>query len=126
MAHRELNVLVNIVGKSPSDLFDEFEGKSIHDDRSGDVKYHLGYSSDIKTPNGPVHVTLAFNPSHLEIIDPVVEGSVRARQDRRKDTNRNQVLPVLIHGDAFYGQGVVMETLNLSQTRGYSTGGIFT
>ena len=125
MAHRgRLNVLVNIVGKSPSDLFDEFEGKSIHDDRSGDVKYHLGYSSDIKTPNGPVHVTLAFNPSHLEIIDPVVEGSVRARQDRRKDTNRNQVLPVLIHGDAaFAGQGVVMETLNLSQTRGYSTGG---
>ncbi|OUU75070.1 MAG: 2-oxoglutarate dehydrogenase E1 component [Methylococcaceae bacterium TMED69] len=125
MAHRgRLNVLVNIVGKNPSDLFDEFEGKSVQDHRSGDVKYHLGYSSDIQTPNGPVHVTLAFNPSHLEIIDPVVEGSVRARQDRRKDSSRNKVLPVIIHGDAaFAGQGVVMETLNLSQTRGYSTGG---
>ncbi|HMM77704.1 MAG TPA: 2-oxoglutarate dehydrogenase E1 component [Gammaproteobacteria bacterium] len=124
MAHRgRLNVLVNIVGKHPSKLFEEFEGKS-RDARLGDVKYHLGYSSDIATPGGPLHVTLAFNPSHLEIIDPVVEGSVRARQDRRGDIERNQVLPLLIHGDAaFAGQGVVMETLNLSQTRGYSTGG---
>ncbi len=124
MAHRgRLNVLVNIVGKHPSKLFDEFEGRS-REARLGDVKYHLGYSSDIETPHGPVHVTLAFNPSHLEIIDPVVEGSVRARQDRRGDIERNQVLAILLHGDAaFAGQGVVMETFNLSQTRGYSTGG---
>ena len=124
MAHRgRLNVLVNIVGKHPSKLFDEFEGRN-RDARLGDVKYHLGYSSDIETTHGPVHVTLSFNPSHLEIIDPVVEGSVRARQDRRGDVLRNQVLPILIHGDAaFAGQGVVMETFNLSQTRGYTTGG---
>ena len=124
MAHRgRLNVLVNIVGKHPSKLFDEFEGRS-RGARLGDVKYHLGYSSDIETPHGPMHVTLAFNPSHLEIIDPVVEGSVRARQDRRGDVERNKVIAVLIHGDAaFAGQGVVMETFNLSQTRGYSTGG---
>lgn len=125
MAHRgRLNVLVNIVGKHPSKLFDEFEGKGPMEVRSGDVKYHLGFSSDIETPGGPVHLTLAFNPSHLEIIDPVVEGSVRARQERRDDVERNAVLPLLIHGDAaFAGQGVVMETFNLSQTRGYSTGG---
>ncbi|MEC9248360.1 MAG: 2-oxoglutarate dehydrogenase E1 component, partial [Pseudomonadota bacterium] len=125
MAHRgRLNVLVNIIGKHPSDLFDEFEGKGRPENLSGDVKYHLGYSSDIQTPGGPVHLTLAFNPSHLEIIDPVVEGSVRARQDRRRDSDRNEVLPLLLHGDAaFAGQGVVMETFNLSQTRGYSTGG---
>ncbi len=125
MAHRgRLNVLVNIVGKHPSKLFAEFEGKGPIETRSGDVKYHMGFSSDIQTPSGPVHLTLAFNPSHLEIIDPVVEGSVRARQDRRQDNDRNQVLALLIHGDAaFAGQGVVMETLNLSQTRGYMTGG---
>ncbi len=125
MAHRgRLNVLVNIVGKRPGELFDEFEGKNRADEGSGDVKYHLGYSADLASPGGPVHVTLAFNPSHLEIIDPVVEGSVRARQERRNDTTRNSVLPLLIHGDAaFAGQGVVMETFNLSQTRGYSTGG---
>ncbi len=125
MAHRgRLNVLINIVGKHPSKLFEEFEGNGTDQLRSGDVKYHLGFSSDIETPGGPVHLTLAFNPSHLEIINPVVEGSVRARQDRRKDFSRNKVLPLLIHGDAaFAGQGVVMETLNLSQTRGYSTGG---
>ncbi|MEX2480862.1 MAG: 2-oxoglutarate dehydrogenase E1 component [Gammaproteobacteria bacterium] len=125
MAHRgRLNVLVNIIGKHPSKLFEEFEGKSQTEVRSGDVKYHLGFSSDIETPGGPLHLTLAFNPSHLEIIDPVVEGSVRARQDRRNDIERNTVLPLLIHGDAaFAGQGVVMETFNLSQTRGYSTGG---
>ena len=130
MAHRgRLNVLINIIGKLPEELFDEFEGSSqqaddIESTSSGDVKYHLGYSSDIQTPGGPIHLTLSFNPSHLEIIDPVVEGSVRARQDRRNDKSRSQVLPIIIHGDAaFAGQGVVMETFNLSQTRGYSTGG---
>ena len=126
MAHRgRLNVLVNVIGKLPSDLFSEFEGKNKGDgNSSGDVKYHMGFSSDIRTGGGPVHLTLSFNPSHLEIIDPVVEGSVRARQDRRKDNNHDQVLPILIHGDAsFAGQGVVMETFNLSQTRGYTTGG---
>ncbi len=125
MAHRgRLNVLVNTLGKMPKDLFTEFEGK--HDDAllAGDVKYHQGFSSDIMTPGGPMHLTLAFNPSHLEIVNPVVEGSVRARQHRRKDRQGREVLPVLIHGDAaFAGQGVVMETLNLSQTRGYGTGG---
>ena len=126
MAHRgRLNVLVNTIGKRPSELFDEFEGKTIDTIKgSGDVKYHMGYSSDISTPGGSVHLTLSFNPSHLEIINPVVEGSVRARQDRRNDHLHNQVLPILIHGDAaFAGQGVIMETFNLSQTRGYSTGG---
>ncbi len=126
MAHRgRLNVLINIIGKLPSELFSEFEGKNtLTDNSSGDVKYHLGFSSDISTSGGAVHLTLSFNPSHLEIIDPVVEGSVRARQDRRKDSSRNEVMPILIHGDAaFAGQGVVMETFNLSQTRGYTTGG---
>ena len=130
MAHRgRLNVLINIIGKLPEELFDEFEGINsraldVESTSSGDVKYHLGYSSDIQTPGGVIHLTLAFNPSHLEIIDPVVEGSVRARQDRRHDKSRTQVLPIIIHGDAaFAGQGVVMETFNLSQTRGYSTGG---
>jgi len=125
MAHRgRLNVLVNIMGKFPHELFGEFEGRSNDALSMGDVKYHMGYSSDIDTDSGSVHLTLAFNPSHLEIIDPVVEGSVRARQDRRNDKNRDQVLPILIHGDAaFAGQGVIMETFNLSQTRGYSTGG---
>ena len=130
MAHRgRLNVLINIIGKLPGELFDEFEGLNsqgldVGASNSGDVKYHLGYSSDIQTPGGVIHLTLAFNPSHLEIIDPVVEGSVRARQDRRHDKSRTQVLPIIIHGDAaFAGQGVVMETFNLSQTRGYSTGG---
>lgn len=125
MAHRgRLNVLVNTLGIKPRDLFEEFEGKIDPGDGSGDVKYHKGFSADLNTPGGPVHLVLAFNPSHLEIINPVVEGSVRARQQRRGDHERNQVLPVLIHGDAaFAGQGVVMETLNLSETRGYSTGG---
>ncbi len=127
MAHRgRLNVLVNIMGKSTRELFSEFEGKVDVDIKrgSGDVKYHQGYSSDVMTAGGSVHLALAFNPSHLEIINPVVEGSVRARQERRHDVARNQVIPVLIHGDAaFSGQGVVMETLNLSQTRGYKTGG---
>jgi 2-oxoglutarate dehydrogenase E1 component len=125
MAHRgRLNVLVNTMGKMPKDLFLEFEGKHAEHLPSGDVKYHLGFSSDINTPGGPMHLSLAFNPSHLEIVNPVVEGSVRARQHRRKDREGRQVLPILIHGDAaFAGQGVVMETLNLSQTRGYRTGG---
>jgi 2-oxoglutarate dehydrogenase E1 component len=125
MAHRgRLNVLVNILGKHPKVLFGEFEGKIDVGTGSGDVKYHLGFSSDVETPGGPVHLVLAFNPSHLEIINPVVEGSVRARQERREDNERNEVLPVLVHGDAaFAGQGVVTETLNLSETRGYGTGG---
>lgn len=125
MAHRgRLNVLVNTIGKNPAELFDEFEGKHVQELGSGDVKYHLGYSSDIETPGGTVHLTLSFNPSHLEIVAPVVEGSVRARQERRKDHARDKVLPILLHGDAaFAGQGVVMETFNLSQTRGYLTGG---
>ncbi|MEY3220782.1 MAG: hypothetical protein RIT27_2139 [Pseudomonadota bacterium] len=126
MAHRgRLNVLVNVMGKATKDLFLEFEGKiGDRNNGSGDVKYHQGYSSEVMTPGGPVHLALAFNPSHLEIINPVVEGSVRARQERRHDKDHNQVLPILIHGDAaFAGQGVVMETLNLSQTRGYKTGG---
>jgi 2-oxoglutarate dehydrogenase E1 component len=125
MAHRgRLNVLVNSLGKIPADLFSEFEGKHSHELSSGDVKYHQGFSSDIQTAGGPVHLTLAFNPSHLEIVNPVVEGSVRARQHRRGDHTGDAVLPLLIHGDAaFAGQGVVMETLALSQTRGYKTGG---
>ena len=126
MAHRgRLNVLINIMGKTPAELFLEFEGKSRgNGDNTGDVKYHMGFSSNIKTPGGPVHVTLAFNPSHLEIVDPVVEGSARARQERRNDKDGGQVVPVLIHGDAaFAGQGVIMETINMSQSRGYSTKG---
>ena len=127
MAHRgRLNVLVNILGKSPAVLFEEFEGKHAAGDsgRSGDVKYHLGYSSDTETPGGKVHVALAFNPSHLEIVDPVVVGSARARQDRRKDEQHDQVMPVLIHGDAaFSGQGVVMELFQMSEVRGFAVGG---
>jgi 2-oxoglutarate dehydrogenase E1 component len=125
MAHRgRLNVLVNVLGKMPKDLFQEFEGKHAAELPSGDVKYHNGFSSDISTSGGPVHLSLAFNPSHLEIVNPVVEGSVRARQRRRDDKSGDQVLPILIHGDAaFAAQGVVMETLNLSGTRGYGTGG---
>ena len=125
MAHRgRLNVLVNTLGKSPQDLFEEFEGKHGDELPSGDVKYHQGFSSDISTAGGPVHLSLAFNPSHLEIVNPVVEGSVKARMDRRGDKEGAQVLPILVHGDAaFAGQGVVMETLNLAQTRGYGTGG---
>ncbi|HWK71351.1 2-oxoglutarate dehydrogenase E1 component [Pollutimonas sp. M17] len=125
MAHRgRLNMLVNIMGKMPGDLFAEFEGKHAEGLTDGDVKYHNGFSSDLSTRGGPIHLSLAFNPSHLEIVNPVVEGSVRARQDRRGDEEGSQVLPVLVHGDAaFAGQGVVMETLNLAQTRGYGTGG---
>ena len=125
MAHRgRLNVLVNIFGKNPSELFDEFEGKISIDKGSGDVKYHMGFSSNVMTSGGIVHLALAFNPSHLEIVGPVVEGSVRARQDRRRDVKRDQVLPVIIHGDAaIAGQGVVMETLQMAHLHGFSTGG---
>ena len=127
MAHRgRINVLVNILGKSPEELFEEFEGNYDLErlQGSGDVKYHKGFSADMRTPGGNLHIALAFNPSHLEIVNPVVQGSVRARQDRRDDRNRDEVLPVLIHGDAaFAGQGVVTETFQLSQTNGFSTGG---
>jgi 2-oxoglutarate dehydrogenase E1 component len=125
MAHRgRLNVLVNTLGKMPADLFAEFEGKHHDDLPAGDVKYHKGFSSDVSTGGGPVHLSLAFNPSHLEIVNPVVEGSAKARMDRRGDVDGLQVLPVQVHGDAaFAGQGVVMETLNLAQTRGYGTHG---
>ncbi|WP_291432344.1 2-oxoglutarate dehydrogenase E1 component [Deinococcus sp.] len=128
MAHRgRLNTLVNIFGKPASVLFDEFDGKkkiSEDPDVAGDVKYHMGYSSDVRTPGGPMHLALAFNPSHLEIVSPVVHGSVRARQDRRGDESRRSVLPITVHGDAAVsGQGVVMETLNLSRLRGFATGG---
>lgn len=126
MAHRgRLNVLVNVLGKAPEKLFAEFEGK-VASNRSGDVKYHMGFSSDVLTQTGePIHLALAFNPSHLEIIAPVVEGSVRSRLRRRHNlAEKNEVLPVVIHGDAaFTGQGVVMETFNFSQARGYCTGG---
>lgn len=129
MAHRgRLNVLVNIIGKAPSELFEEFEGKHKQELSSGDVKYHQGFSSDVDTPGGPVHLALAFNPSHLEIVNPVVLGSARARLERRRQENVElpvqEVLPILIHGDAaFAGQGVIMEGLQLSQVRGYRTGG---
>ena len=127
MPHRgRLNVLVNVIGKSPQELFSEFEvDRDLSTIRgSGDVKYHMGFSADVRTPGDNVHVVLAFNPSHLEIVDPVVEGSVRARQDRRGDKHGDQVLPVLLHGDAaFAGQGVVAETLQMSQTRNFHTGG---
>ncbi len=129
MAHRgRLNVLVNILGKNPAELFSEFEGK--HRDSknenlsSGDVKYHQGFSSDLKTASGHMHLALAFNPSHLEIVSPVVEGSVRSRQDRYGDNEGDWVIPVAIHGDAaFAGQGVVMETFNMADSRGFSTKG---
>ena len=126
MAHRgRLNVLINVMGKSPGELFAEFEGKhKLEHANAGDVKYHMGYSSDIETEGGPVHLALAFNPSHLEIVNPVVVGSARARMQRRGDATGESVLPVLIHGDgSMAGQGVVMETFQLSQARGFYTGG---
>ena len=125
MAHRgRLNVLVNTMRKLPADLFAEFDHTAPEELPAGDVKYHQGFSSDVSTAGGPVHLSLAFNPSHLEIVNPVVEGSVRARMDRRADPHGKQVLPVLVHGDAaFGGQGVNQETFALAQTRGYSTGG---
>lgn len=124
MAHRgRLNVLINTFGKQPSELFDEFEGKVIYN-TSGDVKYHQGFSSNVMTSGGELHLALAFNPSHLEVVSPVIEGSVRARQDRRNNIERDQVIPIIMHGDAaFAGQGVVMETFQMSQTRAYKTGG---
>ncbi|UAX41286.1 2-oxoglutarate dehydrogenase E1 component [Pasteurella canis] len=124
MAHRgRLNMLVNLLGKKPSELFDEFAGKH-HGNGTGDVKYHQGFSSDFMTDDGIVHLVLAFNPSHLEIVSPVVIGSVRARQKRINDHEKAKVLPVTVHGDsAVIGQGVVQETLNMSGTRGYSVGG---
>ncbi len=126
MAHRgRLNVLVNVLGMPPKTLFDQFDGKFTYPQNcSYDVKYHLGYSADLSTPNGPLHASLCFNPSHLEIISPVAQGSVRARQDRRHDFAHHTVFPIQIHGDsAFIGQGVVMETFGLSQTRGFKVGG---
>ena len=127
MAHRgRLNVLVNILGKDPWDLFDEFDGKmpDVDAEETGDVKYHQGFSTNVMTPGGEMHLALAFNPSHLEIVAPVVEGSVRARQDRREDPDGDRVVPIIVHGDAaFAGQGVVMETFQMSQTRGFKTGG---
>ena len=125
MAHRgRLNMLVNTFGKNPRDLFDEFDGKRVEGLSSGDVKYHQGFSSNVLTPGGEVHLAMAFNPSHLEIVSPVVEGSVRARQDRRNDSEGDKVVAVSLHGDAaFAGQGVVMETFQMSQIRGFKTGG---
>jgi len=125
MAHRgRLNVLVNILGKNPAELFEEFEGKRQTNLSSGDVKYHQGFSSDIRTADGHMHLSMAFNPSHLEIVSPVVEGSVRSRQDRYGDKQGDRVIPIAIHGDAaFAGQGVVMETFNMADSRGFSTKG---
>ncbi len=125
MAHRgRLNVLLNIMGQAPEELFQEFEGRKNYGLTSGDVKYHLGFSSDVAVPGGVMHLSLAFNPSHLEVISAVVMGSVRARQDRYHDQQGEHILPIQIHGDAaFAGQGIVMETLSMSQTRAYHVGG---
>lgn len=128
MAHRgRLNVLANIIGKSMSAIFSEFEGyiDPVSAQGSGDVKYHLGASGDYTTFNKKkIKVSVASNPSHLEYVNPVVEGIVRAKQSRLKDIGKNQILPVLIHGDAAVaGEGIVAETLNLSQLHGYRTGG---
>ncbi len=125
MAHRgRLNVLVNLLGKDPEALFDEFEGRYVPSEGSGDVKYHQGFSSNLMTPGGEMHLALGFNPSHLEIAAPVIAGSVRARMDRREDGLGDKVLAINVHGDAaFAGQGVVMETFQMSQTRGFYTGG---
>ncbi len=125
MAHRgRLNMLVNVLGKKPQDLFDEFAGKHGEAWGTGDVKYHQGFSADFATQGGNVHLALAFNPSHLEIVNPVVIGSVRARQDRLNDSDGQKVLPITIHGDsAIAGQGVVAETFNMSQSRAYKVGG---
>jgi len=125
MAHRgRLNVLVNVLGKNPAELFQEFEGKHDESLSSGDVKYHQGFSSDLKTKSGHMHLAMAFNPSHLEIVSPVVEGSVRSRQDRYGDNEGDWVIPIAVHGDAaFAGQGVVMETFNMADSRGFSTKG---
>ncbi|MBB7355010.1 2-oxoglutarate dehydrogenase E1 component [Escherichia coli] len=125
MAHRgRLNVLVNLLNKDSAQLFAEFEGKQTIGSGSGDVKYHMGYSSNLETPAGSLHVALAYNPSHLEIVNPVVLGQVRARQERRGEDGQAKVVGVLIHGDsALGGLGVNQTTFNLSQTQGYGTGG---
>jgi 2-oxoglutarate dehydrogenase E1 component len=128
MAHRgRLNVLANILGKAHADIFEEFEDKGERPDArfSGDVKYHLGWSCDVPTETGGlVHLSLAFNPSHLEFVNPVVAGQVRGKQDHFGDLEHRLALPVLIHGDAaFIGQGVVAETVNMSRLPGYETGG---
>ncbi|MGH2575285.1 MAG: multifunctional oxoglutarate decarboxylase/oxoglutarate dehydrogenase thiamine pyrophosphate-binding subunit/dihydrolipoyllysine-residue succinyltransferase subunit, partial [Ignavibacteria bacterium] len=128
MAHRgRLNILANIIGKSLYSIFSEFE--DIIDEEStqgsGDVKYHLGAAGEYKSMNGKtIKVSVASNPSHLEFVNPVVEGIVRAKQERMMDSKRNKIIPVLIHGDAaIAGEGIVAETINLSQLKGYSTGG---
>jgi 2-oxoglutarate dehydrogenase E1 component len=128
MAHRgRLNVLANFMGKAIEQIFAEFDG--VRDEENsffdGDVKYHLGFSIDRKTAQGPCHLSMAYNPSHLETVDPIVQGMVRAKQRRRRDTQeRRKVIPVLIHGDAaFAGQGVVAETFQMSQLKGYTVGG---
>ena len=126
MAHRgRINVLMNVMGQSAQELFQEFDGTRDYGMTTGDVKYHRGFSSDIQTPSGPLHLTLAFNPSHLEFINTVVMGSVRARQEHHgKSVADNYAMAVLLHGDsAFAGQGIVMETLSMSGTRAYDTGG---
>ena len=125
MAHRgRLNMLVNVLGKKPGELFDEFAGKHADDNRTGDVKYHQGFSSDFAVDDKNVHLTLAFNPSHLEIVNPVVVGAVRARQERAGDKTGDHVLAVTVHGDsAVTGQGVMQETLNMANARGYTVGG---
>jgi 2-oxoglutarate dehydrogenase E1 component len=126
MAHRgRLNVMYNVVGMQASELFKEFEGKADYGYTSGDVKYHLGLSSDIDTGSGSIHATLSFNPSHLEFINPVIMGTVRARQYCNEKLDFDHDLGITIHGDsAFSGQGVVMESLNMSQLRAYSVGGM--
>lgn len=125
MAHRgRLNVLHNVLGRSVIELFEHAQHEEIDVRRSGDVKYHQGFAADLVTAGGGIRVALAFNPSHLEIVNPVVEGWVRAQQQRRGDRDGSQVMPILIHGDAaLAGQGVVMETLNMAATRGFKTGG---
>ena len=125
MPHRgRLNVLINVLGQASQKLFEAFEGKHIGETHSGDVKYHMGFSADVKTKNGSIHMALAFNPSHLEIVSPVVQGSVRSRQRRRRDADQALVMPIQIHGDAaFAGQGVVAETFNMSQARWFGVGG---
>ncbi|MGE0455057.1 MAG: 2-oxoglutarate dehydrogenase E1 component [Vicinamibacteria bacterium] len=127
MAHRgRLNALANIMGKSPRRIFEEFRDKDPERMAGGgDVKYHMGYSSDRPTLTGrPIHLSMCFNPSHLEVVGPVVLGRVRAKQDRRGDLERRRVMGFIVHGDAaFAGQGVVQEILNLSALEGYATGG---
>lgn len=130
MAHRgRVNILANFMGKGTEYIFADFNGPTETavpiDDFDGDVKYHLGYTSDKQTANGPMRVSLAFNPSHLEAVNPVVMGMARAAQRRRKDTReRKTVIPVLIHGDAaFAAQGIVLETFQMSQVKGYTVGG---